>query len=196
MKNLLVVVDMVEGFVNFGALADKKINKITPNIVKLIEQAKENQTKIIAFRDSHSLQDEEFKVFPVHCLKNSAESQFIPEIKAMKHNIDLDIEKNTTNGFITKEFQKIVHSVNFDNVIVCGCCTDICVLNFVTSYLKFIKQNNLKTNIVVIENACYTFDNENHNAKQFHDKAINQMAKLGATIKTIGTKEYDKSLGN
>lgn len=196
MKNLLVVVDMVEGFVNFGALADKKINKITPNIVKLIKQAKENQTKIIAFRDSHSMQDEEFKVFPVHCLKDRAESQFIPEIKAIKHNIDVDIEKNTTNGFITKEFQKIVHNVTFDNVIVCGCCTDICVLNFVISYLNYIKENNLKTNIVVIEDACSTFDGKNHNAKQFHNKAINQMATLGATIKTIGTKKYDKSLEN
>ena len=41
-KNMLVVVDMVNGFVNFGALADNKINKITPKIIKLIESAKKN----------------------------------------------------------------------------------------------------------------------------------------------------------
>lgn len=196
MKNLLVVVDMVEGFVNFGALADKKINKVTPNILKLIKQAKENQAKIIAFRDCHSLQDEEFKTFPVHCLKGSAESQFIPEIKAVESNIDVDIEKNTTNGFITKEFQEIVNNITFDNVVVCGCCTDICVLNFVTSYLNYIKENNLKTNIIVIENACYTFDGENHNAEQFHNNAINQMEQIGAVIKKVNKNEHDKNLDN
>ena len=195
MKNLLVIVDMIEGFVNFGALADKKINKVTPNILNLIKKAKAENAKVIAFRDSHNINDEEFKIFPIHCLKGSAESQLIPELKAVEENIDLDIEKDTTNGFITKDFQEIVKNITFDNVIVTGCCTDICVLNFVTSYINFIKENNLKTKIIVIEDACYTFDGENHNAEEFHNKAITKMREMGATVKVLN-KKNSKTIKN
>ena len=38
MKKLLVIIDMINGFVKEGALADKQINNITPNIIKLIEE--------------------------------------------------------------------------------------------------------------------------------------------------------------
>ncbi len=190
--NLLVVVDMVEGFVNFGALADKKIDKITPNITNLIKHINKENTKVIVFRDSHNVNDEEFKTFPVHCLKGSLESQFIPQIKALENQIDLDIEKNTTNGFITKKFQKLIKNCTFDNVIVTGCCTDICVLNFVTSYINFIKRNHLKTRIIVVEDACYTFDGKNHNAQEFHNKAIKKMKEMGAIIKVMDNKNVEK----
>lgn len=189
MKNLLVIVDMIEGFVNFGALADKKIDKITPNILKLVKKVNKKNTKIIAFRDSHGETDEEFKTFPVHCLKGTPESQFIPQIKAIEKEIDLDIEKDTTNGFVTEEFQILVKQIAFDNIIVTGCCTDICVLNFVTSYINYIKENKLKTKIIVMEDACYTFDGENHNAEEFHNKAISKMKAMGATIKVVNIEE-------
>ena len=42
MKKLLLVIDMVNGFVKEGALADEYINNITPNIIKLIEEFKHN----------------------------------------------------------------------------------------------------------------------------------------------------------
>ena len=38
MKKLLLVIDMVNGFVKEGALADKEIDNITPNIINLIKK--------------------------------------------------------------------------------------------------------------------------------------------------------------
>ena len=181
MKNLLVIIDMVNGFVNFGALADKNINKVTPNIIKLIEKAKDKNYHIVAFKDCHSLLDSEFKTYPVHCLKGTSESELIDELKVYENEMQL-IEKNTTNGFITKDFQNIVKNIKIDNVYVSGCCTDICVQDFVTSYLKYIKENNLKTKIYVVDDACYTFNNENHNASLMHKNAIEKMKELGAII--------------
>lgn len=187
MKNLLVVVDMVNGFVNFGALADKKINKITPNIVRLIKKAKQKGIEIVAFKDCHSEGDEEFKIFPAHCIKGSTQSDLIPEIKPFEKDMKV-IEKNTTNGFVTKEFLKLVKENVYDNVFVVGCCTDICVKGFVNSYLQFIYQHNLKTNIIVIEDACYTFDGKEHNAEWEHERAICEMRQNGAKIVDICTK--------
>ena len=53
MKRLVVIVDMVNGFVNFGNLADKNINRIVPNCVKLVETALERGDRIVAFKDCH-----------------------------------------------------------------------------------------------------------------------------------------------
>ena len=193
-KNLLVVVDMVNGFVKFGALHDEKINEITPTIIEAIKFAKLNDFEIVNFRDSHNENDEEFKIFPKHCLKGTDESKLIDELKPYQQYFDYDIEKTTTNGFVTKEFQELVKKENFDNVLITGCCTDICVLNFFNSYNEFIKNNNLKTKLIVLDNACATFDAEGHRAKEIHRKAINNMKKHGAIIKDFPIKEEDKIL--
>ena len=71
MENLLVVVDMVNGFINEGALADKKIDKITPRVEELILRAKQKNMKIIAFKDCHTKDDIEFLSFPPHCIKGT-----------------------------------------------------------------------------------------------------------------------------
>ena len=106
MKELLVIVDMVNGFINFGALADKKIDTITPNIVKLIKHAKESGTEIVAFRDCHKITDDEFKDYPPHCLDGDAESELIPQLKEFEKDMFV-IKKNTTNGFETKAFKTL-----------------------------------------------------------------------------------------
>ena len=40
MKKLLIIVDMVNGFVKEGPMADNYINNITPNIINLIQEFK------------------------------------------------------------------------------------------------------------------------------------------------------------
>lgn len=193
MKDLLVVVDMVNGFVNFGALADKNINKVTPNIQKLIKCAKKKGLDIVAFKDCHKPNDVEFKDYPPHCIKGTAECDLIPELKQFEKDMVV-IEKDTTNGFVTRIFGEIAKKINYHNVYVVGCCTDICVQNFVESYLKFNQEHNRKTNIVVVSDACYTFGGENHNAEEWHNKALNQMKNKGAKIVTIQKTECKEML--
>ena len=181
MKELLVVVDMVNGFVNEGVLGDKKINKITPYIVGLVKHAKSKGIDVVAFRDCHSKNDPEFKLFPPHCIKGTSESELIPELKPFA-NYMIDIPKTTTNGFKTTKFQQLILKEKYDKIFVVGCCTDICVKDFTESYLSFIKRNNLNTKIFVFEDACYTFDAPNHNAEQTHKRAIYNMAQKGAVV--------------
>ena len=181
MKKLLVIIDMVNGFINEGSLADKKINKITPKIVELTKSAIKNNIPIITFKDTHIQNDEEFKVFPPHCIKGTLESELIPELKLFEKDF-ISIEKNTTNGFITKAFQKLINNLVFEEVIIVGCCTDFCVEQFATNFQKFNEEYNRKTKLVVVEDAVYTFDAPNHNARDCHNDAIDRMAKAGITI--------------
>ena len=194
MKNLLVVIDMVNGFVNFGALADKNIDKITPTILDIMREAKKNNFGLLAFKDCHAENDEEFKTFPPHCIKGTAESELIPQLKEVSNMFDFIIDKNTTNGFVTKQFQNLLKINMYDNVLVCGCCTDICVSNFVKSYIDYIKKEKLPTKVVVFENACYTFDGKGHDAEEFHKNSIQDMKNYGAKIAKYPIKMQEEAL--
>jgi nicotinamidase-related amidase len=184
MKNLLVVIDMVNGFINEGPLANKNINKITGNVVNEIKKAIQKRYTIIAFKDCHLLDDAELKDFPPHCIKGTNQSEFIPEVKSYEKNF-IVIEKNTTNGFKTKAFENLVKENIWDNVLVVGCCTDICVLQFVTSFNEFNKKHNRPTKIFVAENGVYTFDNPEHNAEYCHQNALQQMQNMGVNIVSL-----------
>lgn len=194
-KRLVVVIDMVNGFVHEGPLADKGIDRITPNILKVMNWAKANKVPMVAFRDCHEMGDEEFKFFPPHCLKGTSESDFIPEIKARENEFDLIIDKNTTNGFITKQFQSFIETNYFDEVIVTGCCTDICVYDFCKSFIDYIAENNLDTQIIIPFNCVDTFNGVNNDRNDRHINALYNLAETGfVTIK--GNKKVEEYFNN
>lgn len=187
-RNLLVVVDMVNGFINEGNLADKSINRISPNVEKLIQDAIKNDVKIIAFKDTHTENDIEFKSFPPHCIRGTSECELIPQLKAYEKYMYI-IEKSTTNGFNTPQFKSVIKSVKFDNIYVCGCCTDICVYNFVSSLNRFLQENYINTNISVVRDAVDTFNGINHNADEVNYNYLSKMKYLG-----INLPKYDKKI--
>ena len=188
MKKLLVIIDMVNGFINEGALADKKINKITPKIVKLVQGAIKKGIPMVAFKDTHTSDDKKFETYPPHCMKGTSECELIPELKPFENKM-ITIEKNTTNGFNTVEFQRLISNFHFEEVVVVGCCTDICVEAFATSLRAFYVNQNRIAKISVVEDAVYTFDSNNHIAKEEHQKAIQRMQEAGIGIRTIGNEK-------
>ena len=100
MKRLVVVVDMVNGFVNFGNLADPNINRIVPNVVNIIQTALKNGDKVVAFKDTHDENDIEFLIYPVHCVRGTPECDLVPELSPFENKMTV-FEKSTTNGFET-----------------------------------------------------------------------------------------------
>ncbi len=181
MKNLLVVIDMINGFVNEGALADKRINEIVPAIVAKIEQAKANGDMIVAFRDSHSMDDEEFKSYPPHCLKGSWESELIDALKPYEKDM-IVIEKNTTNGFKTPEFRKLIKENRFDNIDVTGCCTDICVSDFTQSLIRYFNENKISTNISISQDSVDTFSLPGHDADKVNEQMLEEFIDMGVEV--------------
>ena len=193
MKNLLVVVDMVNGFVNEGALADKRINRIVPTIEKLIIISKQKNFDIVAFKDCHSKNDIEFKEYPPHCIKGTRECELVPELKKYENFMKI-IEKPTTNGFNTQKFKQLIASSLYNNVFVCGCCTDICVKNFVISLNSFFKKNNINTNIVIITNGVDTFNAPNHNANEVNNLIMQELRDKGIKLMALTTESLDEKI--
>ncbi|MCF0115661.1 MAG: cysteine hydrolase [Erysipelotrichaceae bacterium] len=181
MKTLLVIVDMINGFITQGALSDPNINTITPNILEGVNYCITNDQPILAFRDSHDEHANEFKSFPVHCLANSYESELIDELKPYETSFKT-LLKNSTNGFVQPEFLDYFNSINPDKVIITGCCTDICVLQFTLGLKGYINQYNLPIELYVPKDSVATFDSPVHNAKEMDEISFNLLAAAGVNV--------------
>jgi nicotinamidase-related amidase len=178
----LVVIDVINGFIVEGPLADPSIAKIIPPIQAEIEAAIKRQEPVLMFRDAHDEHAAEFDAYPPHCLKGTVESQLVDELLPYADHM-IDIEKNTTNGFFAEGFQRFLTDHPEITTYTCvGCCTDICVLQFTETLKTYAQTHKLPITVQVIEKAVDTFNLPNHSKASFHDHALNMMRAAGIQI--------------
>ena len=184
MKKILLVIDMVNGFVKEGALADNYINTITPNIINLIKECKEKNYDIISIQEGHSKNSKEFENFPEHCILGTEEAELIEELEPYKNDMKM-IRKNSTCGFITKEFFEYFENNKneIEEVILTGCCTDICILNFAIPLKTYINEYNLPIDVTIYKNAVETYNSDNHNREEYNEMAFKILSQNGIEIK-------------
>lgn len=182
MKEICVVVDMINGFINEGPLSDPSINQIVPKTVEVIESFLKDKKEVLAFQDAHTEDALEFKNYPVHCLKGSSESDLIPELKPFEKNM-LQIEKNTTNGFFAPGFQDYLkNNPELSSVTVVGCCTDICILQFVETLKTYSQTIGHDIEVKVVKDAVDTFNLEGHDKTHFQNTSLQLMQSCGAIL--------------
>lgn len=180
-KTALVIIDMINGFLTEGTLASERCAGILPAVEKLLNLAKENKIPCIAFADAHESDCPEFASFPLHCLKNTSESELAPSLK--KIGGFQTIKKNSTNGFFAPDFQKFLKQhPDLENVILCGVCTDICVMQFALTLKSFYNQNQKNLHIYIPVNAVETYDAPGHNADQMQMAALQILAQAGIIL--------------
>lgn len=182
-KTVFVMVDIINGFIREGILHDKEIENIISPVRNFLEYCKKNNIKSIAFADCHSENSCEFSAFPPHCIKGGNESKIIDEL--METGGFEIVEKNSANGFHACGFKKFLERNKDKNCyIVCGDCTDICVLNFCLSLKTYFNEINMPSEIIVPINMTETFQNENHIRSFSNISALNIMEING--IRLIG----------
>lgn len=181
-KKLLIIVDMINGFLKQGALADTGIQKITAENVNLAK-AFLKSGGVIAFKDCHNENSPEFLSFPAHCLKGTIESELIDELKIFEKDI-IVFEKNSTNGFVVPEFYEFIKKMtNIEEIVITGCCTDICIMNLAIPLKNFYNQLNKNVEIIVPKNAVDTYDIPNvHSRDEWNAMAFKFMAQAGIKI--------------
>lgn len=181
-KEVLVIIDMVNGFVKHGALHSPLIDKITPRIIELIKDFEARGKSIIAFRDCHEENDIEFKAFPPHCIRGTSEVDLVHEIAVFEKSIQQVFDKNVFDGLAMEQIRDYFGHNSFDSVTLVGCCTDICVQQFALSLKKFYDKKGLGTTVCVVANAVATFDAPGHDAEKEHEKALAVMQRAGILI--------------
>lgn len=177
---VVFVIDMIKGFVDTGPLHDGYIQNIEENIKEVLQQLDCNNVFVC---DAHPPKTREFQSFPAHCLIGSEEAEIVDSLQPIvKHKI----QKNSTNAFIAPEFQEFLKDnlKYYKDIIVTGCCTDICVLQFVLTLNAWLNEHNMDDyRIIVIENCVETYDIPNvHSAEFNNDVAFKMMETNGIMV--------------
>ena len=182
LERLLVVVDMVNGFIKYGAMADPYINHIANGIIDLVEETLKDEEGVAFIKDTHKDNSTEFKKFPKHCVKGSGEEELIEELRPYEKD-SLSYEKNSTSTVFARNFLYDIDSMKkLREVIVTGCCTDICVLNLVIPLINYFDENNKEVKVVVRKDLVETYDAPYHNRDEYNEMALKLMRQAGASI--------------
>ncbi len=187
-RTALVIVDVVNGFVRCGNMHSERIEDIIPPIIDMLDAFKQKSMPVIAFADCHTENSAELSAFPSHCIENTPECEIVDEIKDLG-GYQL-IEKNSVNGFFAPDFKKFLEeNENIDTFIVCGDCTDICVMNFCLTLKSYRNQKNKPVEIIVPIDSVETYDDmSTHNGDLMNIVALEMMANAG--IKIVNSIEY------
>ncbi len=179
---LLINVDMVNGFVKEGAMADPYIQHIIPKHIKLMNETRNNQEMIAIIKDTHKENCREFNRFPKHCIEKTKESELIEELKEFEKDA-LVYEKNSTSTIYAPNFIEDIEKMkNLQEVIIIGCCTDICILNLAIPLQNYFDQKDIEVKIIVPKNAVETYNSENHNREEYNEIAFKLMKQAGIKI--------------
>ena len=182
-RELLINIDMINGFVKEGTLAAPSIMRV---VNRQIELLKENEKKVDALnvfvRDEHIANSTEFKTFPAHCVKGTGEELVLDEFKDLFENA-YDIPKNSTNFMFAPKTIKFLSSLpNLEKVKIMGCLSEICVKNGAIGARCFFDQINKNVEVGVYEDAIDTYDAPGHNADKVTIEALKDMEANGVKI--------------
>ncbi len=152
-KTVFVDVDTQFDFMDSqGSFYVPGAEDITGNVKKLFNYAKELKIKILSSADMHKEDDPEFKLFPVHCVKDTPGCQKI-EASICKDNVIIEnvgqditesmldhdqiiIEKQSHGIFDNKNSDKVIAGLDAGDYVVFGVATDYCVKLAVLGLLK------------------------------------------------------------
>lgn len=172
MTDLLLIIDMNNGFAKEGALYSPRTQKLIAPVAAFAEDAKKNGWDVIGVTDCHNENDAEFACFPPHCLKGTEESEFVTEIAAFCDRI---VPKVTTTFFPWMEEDSGIPDVRkYDAIHFAGCCTDLCIFNCSLVIQKYLEQAyhngklSHKPRVIVHKDLVETYDMPGHNAEEIN----------------------------
>ena len=177
---VLVVVDMINGFVKQGALASPNVLAINQHIAELSAACCRNGIPVAALADCHTLSSPEFSSFPAHCLEGSEESELTDELKAA--GSITRIEKNSTNGMLEPQFKEWLREYGSGTFIIVGCCTDLCIQQLALTLKAAYNRKNSTSRVIVPAKCVATYDLGFHDAGLTGTMALYNMMLGGIEI--------------
>lgn len=181
-ETLLINVDMVNGFAKKGAMADSYIEHIIPEQIRLMEKINGKNQAIAIIKDTHKKDCREFKRYPTHCVEGTEESELVDELKIFEPEA-LVYKKNSTSTIYAPGFINDIDKMkNLKEVIIVGCCTDICVLNLAIPLQNYFDEKNRDIKITLPKNAVETYNAPYHNRDEYNEIALKLMAQAGINL--------------
>jgi len=172
MPNVVLVIDMVKGFLEPGhnLYCGDESRDIIPRVHDLLTREQAASSEILFISDHHDPDDLEFEMFPVHCVKGTEEPNVIPELAEFVTETNV-ILKNRYSGFFNTPLESQLAASSPEKIIICGVCTDICVMHTASD------ARNRDYAVEVPSDCVASFKQDAHEWALSHLKNI-----LGATV--------------
>jgi nicotinate phosphoribosyltransferase len=170
MARAVLAVDMLRGFLEEGhpLFCGARARRIIPHVQDMFEAELERGSHIICACDRHTPDDPEFKQFPPHCIDGTEEAEIVPELADYP---ETTVAKQHFSAFSGTNLDQLLQQLHVDTLVVCGVCTDICVLHTVADARD-------RGYVVEVPGNCVaSFDEKNHAFALGHMEKV-----LGVTI--------------
>lgn len=193
-ESLVIVVDMVNGFVKVGPMSTPYMKALIPEIGRIIKSHLKPKRKVAFVKEDHDENCTEFNKFPGHCKKWTYEAKIIDEYEEYLDE-SLIFNKNSTSAIFAPGFLDTIREMkNLKRVIIVGGCTDICSMNVAIPLMNYFDQINKDVEIIVPKNANDTYDAPNHNRDEYNEMAYKFMSQAG--IKVVDKYVDDQEIVN
>ena len=174
MADVVLVIDMVRGFLEEGypLYCGERARRIIPNVQRLLERELARGSTVFFLCAHPTPADPEFNMFPPHCIEGTAETEVIPELARYQGEI---IPKRRFSAFFDTPLEGKLSQLKPEKLIICGVCTEICVLHTVSD----ARNRDYKVEVPV--DCVASFD------EKAHHFALGQMEHtLGAKLTSLG----------
>ena len=196
----LYMIDMNNGFVNFGNMANPKYNELVNEQLKLINKFRKENQLVNFVLEGHTTDSIEFDSYPSHCVLGTKEAELIPEfIDEQNKENTRTYYKNSINGMLNRNLQDDIKSQdNLNEIVIGGVCADLCVMDFARTFSRYLDEINRRAKIFVVENTIDTYDSLEHNREEWMDIAKKVMTQAGIimvpNIEELERKEKELGL--
>lgn len=154
-------IDMIDGFCTAGPLAGPRVQALIPRVVEVFTRAHELGVRnFVLAQDTHDPDTPEFKAYPPHCIRGTAESRTVRELAELPFATMLTtIEKNSLSSHIGTGLGDWLRArPQLDSFIIVGDCTDLCVYSVAMHLRLEANALNLQRRVIVPASAVDTFD--------------------------------------
>lgn len=183
---ILVVVDMQNDFID-GTLKNEQGMQIVNNVVKKINQYKENGDLILYTMDTHEenyLETQEGKNLPVaHCIKNTPGWYLNERVdEALPDEAECYVKPTFGSVELAKSIKIAEYNTTIEEIEFVGLCTDICVLSNVALTKAYVPEVQ-----ITVDAACCAGV-----TPESHDTALNAMKMIQVNVVNQGKEPWRK----
>ena len=180
----LFMIDMNNGFVNFGPMANPKYNDLVPEQQALIEMFREEDELVNFILENHDKNALEFVSYPEHCVGGTEEAKLIPEFQDDENKPNTrTYYKNSINGMLNRTLQDDIKALEkLKMIVLAGVCGDLCVMDFGRTLLRYLDEINHDLKVFVVKSCIDTFDAPGHNREEWLEIAYKVLEQAGAIV--------------
>lgn len=157
----IVVVDLLVGFCTQGVLASPRVGALGPPTAAFLRAAWEaGLRRVVIARDAHPEDSPEFRSFPPHCIRGTAEADLIPELAELPFAPEFaHVEKGSLNVGLERAFTDFeARHPEIQSWIIVGDCTDLCVYQAAMHFRLHANTRGTNASVWVPADLVNTFD--------------------------------------